>query len=510
MFCPRCGTKNQDAAQFCNSCGYDFTQQGKSQSSGSSIESSTSDTYPLYDSLLGFLSSLIPPFKEMIRKKILYIIIPAVILAIIAYFGLYNYIIYLISDLGEGIGTGGLDSCTRTAGSICNIAGFSGNNSASMNAFSLLLVPAIFIGSLVGTIGSLGISRYLSQASTLVSSFSQAFSNKKQNATPIILLGAGVGVVGGSLLSGNLYLNLSVIGLLINSLISGTKGLLTPILQYTQRDIVRNQFGKNSPSLIDPGLVSVGVAGGSIGYALASFLVANNRVIGIVIGVVILAVGGYMLLGKGGSPKIVPALCIILFALLIVPVLIQTVSADDGGKQECAGENWDTCAGSSAVKDEAGKSATTAAAGVATGVVVGGVGSVAARAAAMARARKEALKGKEDTDDGPIGYILQLTKDSLKVGMSTSDSFTATTWKVEKDGSYSPEPSASIDIAVPDITGLSVSDTSGTGSLPVTVSLTDPSDATTATLTVNASAGGKNFSATVTVTIEASMQVGFE
>jgi hypothetical protein len=44
----------------------------------------------------------------------------------------------------------------------------------------------------------------------------------------------------------------------------------------------------------------------------------------------------------------------------------------------------------------------------------------------------------------------------------------------------------------------------------VTVSLSEPSDVTSANLTVHASAGGRDFSAQVGITIEASLQVGFE
>jgi len=516
MFCPRCGSNNQDTAQFCNSCGYVLTRQGKSQGQGPGTGSKKSDTTPLYDSLIDFLSGLVSQFKEMILKSILYIIVPAVIIAIITYFGIYNYVIYLIADVADGFNK--MSGCISAAGSVCNIAAFQGNDSAFMNAFGQLLVTGAFIGGLVGTIRSLGISGYISQASSLVSSLSQVFANKNQDAPPILLLGAGAGVIGGSLLSGSLFLTIPIIGLLVNSLISGTKGLLTPILQYAHRDIVRKHFGQNPPSLLDPGLISIGVLGGSIGYAIASFILANNALIGSIIGVIILAGGGYLLFGKGGPPKFAPALCIILLVLVIVPVMIQPVSAHDGGKAECGSTNWDQCAGSDGVKDAASKSAAAAAGGVAVGVVVGGVGGVAAKAADMARKRKEAQKGEENTekdseeeeDEGPIGYILQLTKDSLKVSVTKSDSFTATTWKVEKDGSYSHESSASIEIDVPDVAGLVVDQTSGAGTLPVTVSLSGPSDATTATLTVNASAGGKDFSATVTVTIEATMQVGFE
>ncbi|NLL11524.1 MAG: hypothetical protein GX268_11690, partial [Methanomicrobiales archaeon] len=288
-------------------------------------------------------------------------------------------------------------------------------------------------------------------------------------------------------------------------------GLLSPILQYAHRDIMRKFFDRNNTHLIDESSVSIGVTGGVLGYTVSTLFFANNLIFGILIGISIIALGGHLIFKKGQIPKFIPILFLILFFGILIPPLVQQVSAHDGGYSECgAYENWDECPGSERVKEEASKSATAAAAGVATGVVVGGVGSVAAKAAAMARARKEALKGEEDSEEGPIGYILQLSKDSLTIGVGKSDSFTATAWKVEKDGSYSQEHSASISIVAPGIPELNLSDTSGTGSLIVTVSLTDSTDTKSADLTVNASAGGSEFSAQVSVTIEESIMVGFE
>ncbi len=507
MFCPICGIVNDDNDKCCKSCGFKFEKNHQNKPNPA-INTNTSYIDPLYDSLTGFLSSLIPQIIEMARKEIVYLVIPAILIAVLTYFGINQYVIELIAG-SDGFTKMG--NCFPKYGNICNIAGFETNNLFFISAFGSLFFVGAFIGSLAGTIRSLGVSKYLSQVSGLVSTISSTVSGEKKQGIPIILLGFGAGIVFGVIFSSTYIMSLSIIGLLINSLISGRMGLLSPILQYAHRDIMRKFFDRNNTHLIDESSVSIGVTGGVLGYTVSTLFFANNLIFGILIGISIIALGGHLIFKKGQIPKFIPILFLILFFGILIPPLVQQVSAHDGGYSECgAYENWDECPGSERVKEEASKSATAAAAGVATGVVVGGVGSVAAKAAAMARARKEALKGEEDSEEGPIGYILQLSKDSLTIGVGKSDSFTATAWKVEKDGSYSQEHSASISIVAPGIPELNLSDTSGTGSLIVTVSLTDSTDTKSADLTVNASAGGSEFSAQVSVTIEESIMVGFE
>lgn len=520
MLCPQCGIGNDDNDKFCKSCGFKF-ENNQQNNSYHDINTNARDTDPLYQSLTGFLSSLIPPIKEMARKEILFLVIPAILIAVLTYFGINQYVIELIAGSN---GFQKMDECFKIYGNMCNIAAFSTNNHFFISAFGSLLMVGVFIGSLVGTIRSLGISKYLSQVSGFVSTISKTVSKEKNNVMPILLLGFGGGIILGAIVSSiciilgpiviSTYLiSIPIIGLLINSLISGQKGLLSPILQYAHRDIIRKFFDKKKTQLIDQGSVSIGVTGAVLGYTISTLVFTNEYIFGMIIGVGIIALGYYLIFKKGHIPKFVPVLFLILFFGLIIPSLVQQVSAHDGGYGECGGrENWEkNCPQDAiAVKEKARDSAAAAAAGVATGVVVGGIGSVAAKAAAMARARKEAHKGEEDTEEGPIGYILQLSKDKLTIGVGKSDSFTATAWKVEKDGSYSQEYSASISIDAPGIPELNLSDTSGTGSLTVTVSLTDSTDTKSADLTVNASAGGSEFSAQVSVTIEESMMVGFE
>lgn len=509
MLCPQCGIGNDDNDKFCKSCGFKF-ENNQQINADPDINTNARDTDPLYQSLTGFLSSLIPPIQEMARKEILFLVIPAILIAVITYFGINQYVIDLIAGSN---GYDKMNDCFKIYGNMCNIAGFSSNNHFFISAFGSFFLLGGIIGSLATTVRSLGVGKYLSQFSGLLSTISSTVSDKNKNVFPILLLGLGTGIVFGTIFSSTYIMSLSIIALLINSLISGQKGLLSPILQYAHRDIIRKFFDKKKNQLIDQGSVSIGVTGAVLGYTISTLVFTNEYIFGMIIGIGIIALGCYLIFKKGHIPKFIPVLFLILFFGLIIPSLVQQVSAHDGGYGECGGrENWENnCPKEAmAVKEKASESATAAAAGVATGVVIGGVGSVAAKAAAMARARKEALKGEEDTEEGPIGYILQLSKDKLTIGVGKSDSFTATAWKVEKDGSYSQEHSASISIVAPGIPELNLSDTSGTGSLTVTVSLTDSTDTKSADLTVNASAGGSEFSAQVSVTIEESMMVGFE
>ena len=255
MFCPICGIVNDDNDKCCKSCGFKFEKNHQNKPNPA-INTNTSYIDPLYDSLTGFLSSLIPQIIEMARKEIVYLVIPAILIAVLTYFGINQYVIELIAG-SDGFTKMG--NCFPKYGNICNIAGFETNTLFFISAFGSLFVVGGCIGSLAGTIRSLGVSKYLSQVSGLVSTISSTVSGEKKQGIPIILLGLGAGIVFGVIFSSTYIMSLSIIGLLINSLISGRMGLLSPILQYAHRDIMRKFFDRNNTHLIDESSVSIGL-----------------------------------------------------------------------------------------------------------------------------------------------------------------------------------------------------------------------------------------------------------
>jgi hypothetical protein len=146
-------------------------------------------------------------------------------------------------------------------------------------------------------------------------------------------------------------------------------------------------------------------------------------------------------------------------------------------------------------------------------VPVIGIAAVAIAAIALAnRMRKPKSGDKEKKDDGPVGYILQISPaDTITISTEKPGSFTASAWKVDEKGTASPANNASITL-VPSavLPGLSIEPLSGMGSVDVTVSLDEPAGTDGITIQVNASAGGGGTSTTVRVNFEAETSIEFE
>ncbi|HIH27081.1 MAG TPA: hypothetical protein HA256_03700 [Methanoregulaceae archaeon] len=142
-------------------------------------------------------------------------------------------------------------------------------------------------------------------------------------------------------------------------------------------------------------------------------------------------------------------------------------------------------------------------------VIVGGLAAVAVAAAVIARILKN--RPKKKGEQPPEQYILQLSKDTLKVSPEKSDSFTASVWKVTEAGGLVPVPTATIQVtAPPGVPGLSIAPTSGTGSLTPVVSLSRSPGAASARMGVTASDRGGSVSAQVTVTFEEEAAIEFD
>ncbi|MCA1915167.1 hypothetical protein [Methanospirillum hungatei] len=152
-------------------------------------------------------------------------------------------------------------------------------------------------------------------------------------------------------------------------------------------------------------------------------------------------------------------------------------------------------------------------------ILIGGLLVAGAIGAAVLKTRKKpaepvqkdsGLKKEEKKEQKLVRYVLQLSKDTVRVSGDKNDSFTVTIWKLLETGEYIKQPGAPIQVSGPSIPGLLVHPNSGMGTLQVTVSLSKPVPVTSAELTISASAGGMTQKATVHITIEQSLQVGFE
>lgn len=141
-------------------------------------------------------------------------------------------------------------------------------------------------------------------------------------------------------------------------------------------------------------------------------------------------------------------------------------------------------------------------------VIVGSLAVVAVAAGLIAILRG---KPKKKGQQPPEQYILQLSKDTVKVSPQKSDSFTVTAWKVTEEGGILPVPSALIRaIPPPNIPDLSLDPASGNGSLTPSVSLRHFPGSVTGVITITASAGGKSVTADVKVTIEGEADIEFD
>ncbi len=150
--------------------------------------------------------------------------------------------------------------------------------------------------------------------------------------------------------------------------------------------------------------------------------------------------------------------------------------------------------------------------------VVGGLAIVAVAAVLISKGlgkkKPEEKKSvdKEKKDEGPAGYILQITpSDTLDVSTQKPGTFTATVWKVDRAGATTRAPGASIRVIPPaGVPGLTVVPLSGMGSVSVSVSLSGPAPVDSARIQVSASAGGGGTSANVTVNFEAETEIEFD
>jgi hypothetical protein len=150
---------------------------------------------------------------------------------------------------------------------------------------------------------------------------------------------------------------------------------------------------------------------------------------------------------------------------------------------------------SSTLNGAAALPAAAAGIGAATAVaIVGGLGAVGVAAGMMADS------GKKDGDDkgtGPIGYILQITKDQLQVAPDQPDSFGAAVYQVSSNGGYLIDDGAEMNVGSG--YGITVSPGNAVAQQTFTVSQTGAPKDPEVTLNFKASAGGQTISKEITV-----------
>ena len=170
---------------------------------------------------------------------------------------------------------------------------------------------------------------------------------------------------------------------------------------------------------------------------------------------------------------------------------------------------------SSGIEPSSGTSSTASDESGIPWVAVAGIGAVAVAAAAIAKAmqkKKPDDKQKEKKDEGPVGYILQISPiDTIKVNTKENGSFTATAWKVDENGNASRASNASITFTPPpDVPELTIVPISGMGSVKASVSIDGPVNVGQAKIQVTASVGGTGTQAYVTVNFESETNIEFD
>lgn len=133
--------------------------------------------------------------------------------------------------------------------------------------------------------------------------------------------------------------------------------------------------------------------------------------------------------------------------------------------------------------------------------VIGAAGVAAAATLVIAKALSQ---GKKPQKDEPMGYVLQVSQDTLMVTEQEPATLTVTAHRVDPGGATSVAPEVRLEITVgPNGRELSVAPKSGAGQLTCTVSLTGPPAGNQTTLTITGRARGSSTTATVKVQMEA-------
>ncbi len=145
--------------------------------------------------------------------------------------------------------------------------------------------------------------------------------------------------------------------------------------------------------------------------------------------------------------------------------------------------------------------------------VGGGAAAVAAAATAMAGALARTSQGKRTRRDPkrPIGYVLQLSSQQLRLSAQQSAPLDVAVWQVMPDGRASPAEDARITLSPPE--GASVRPADGAGRVSAVVWQTGAMVAGGETLTVTASSaagGGARATVALTPAEETRLEVAFE
>jgi hypothetical protein len=141
-------------------------------------------------------------------------------------------------------------------------------------------------------------------------------------------------------------------------------------------------------------------------------------------------------------------------------------------------------------------------------VVIGGGAAVGAAATAMI---KKALsqKNKKGNEDGPAGYILQLSSERLQVGEESPASLQVTAYRVNKTGGYAPAPEVKLQISATPDSCLKITPDHGQSQMSVVISMEGKSGGTSETLTITGTAPESMVTATAAVELTAKYKIVF-
>jgi hypothetical protein len=136
--------------------------------------------------------------------------------------------------------------------------------------------------------------------------------------------------------------------------------------------------------------------------------------------------------------------------------------------------------------------------------VVGGAAAVAAAALTLASAAAGALsragkRSPNDADQGPIGYVLQLSADRLVVTPSAPATLTVAAWAVDARGGHRLAPDVGLRIDAPAGSGVRVTPAEGRGRIDAAVALDGTAAPSQTVLTVTGASSAGPVTAEVTI-----------
>ena len=152
--------------------------------------------------------------------------------------------------------------------------------------------------------------------------------------------------------------------------------------------------------------------------------------------------------------------------------------------------------------------------------IIGGIGAVAIGGLAVAatavglatrarrrRPRKKEKEKDEETDEGPVGYLLQLSHDRLALRHGGAAQLGSAVWQVDSEGQYTLASDAQISLVPPP--GIAVLPSKGQGRLSSRIEVRDAGLTGERVMGVEALAGSEQHQAEVVLSIQGEYRIEF-